>query len=56
MRYRNRQPYKVKPDVAEKMRELRAAGKSYAVIGGLCGVAASCAWKWLTGRTPKVSA
>jgi len=52
MRYRNRQPYKVKPHIAERMLALRATGKSYAIVGGLCGVSRDCARKWITGLTP----
>lgn len=53
MRYRARPAYKVKPDVLARMYTLRALGKSYAVIGELCGVSRDCARKWLTGQTPK---
>lgn len=53
VRYRNRKPDKVTPEVLAKMRQLRAAGKPYAVVGPLCGVSPACAQKWLQGKTPK---
>jgi hypothetical protein len=49
---RDRQPYKVRPELAERMRRLRAEGKTYAVIAGLCAVSPECARKWLRGLTP----
>jgi hypothetical protein len=38
------------------MRKLRAEGKFYEVIAGLCGLSRSCAQKWIKGETPKVQA
>jgi hypothetical protein len=52
-RYSFRQPYKVKPHIAIRMRELRAKGKSYQVVADFCGVSRDCARKWLVGLTPR---
>lgn len=52
MRYKFRKPFKVTPERFERMRELRASGKTYRVAGELVGVSQECARKWLTGKTP----
>lgn len=51
-RYTARRAYKVKPDVLARMYTLRASGKSYAVVAGLCGVAPETVRKWLQGKMP----
>lgn len=56
MRYKYRKPFKVTPDVLARLRDLRAAGKSYRLCGELVGITASGAFKWLNGLRGQWSA
>jgi hypothetical protein len=47
-RYRVRDPWKATPELLERMRKLRAEGKSWQVVGELCGVTMKTAQRWLS--------
>jgi hypothetical protein len=47
-RYRYRRPFKVTPEVLERMRELRRRGKGFKITGELCGVSMAAVQYWLS--------
>lgn len=43
---------KVTPAVLERMRAWKRRGRTYKLVGELCGVSVMTAHRWLTGRRP----